>query len=97
MYQPQMISDGDCGENGGMKIGSRGNRRTRRKPAQRHFVHHKSHITKPGCLWRNYRLEINRDIISDFVHILRCLSNHNVSEIGFVSVFRCKERASFYF
>jgi hypothetical protein len=32
LYQPQMIDDGDCGEIGGMKIGS-GNRSTRRKPA----------------------------------------------------------------
>jgi hypothetical protein len=32
LYQSQMISDGDCGEIGGMKIG-RGNRSTRRKPA----------------------------------------------------------------
>jgi hypothetical protein len=37
LYQPQMIDDDDCGEIGGMKIG-RGNRSTRRKPAQRHFV-----------------------------------------------------------
>jgi hypothetical protein len=33
LYQPRMIGDGDCGENGGMKIG-RGNRSTRRKPTQ---------------------------------------------------------------
>jgi hypothetical protein len=32
LYQPWMISDGDCGETGGMNIG-RGNRSTRRKPA----------------------------------------------------------------
>jgi hypothetical protein len=32
LYQPQMIGDGDSGENGGMKIG-RGDRSTRRKPA----------------------------------------------------------------
>jgi hypothetical protein len=32
LYQPRMISDGDCGEIGGIKIG-RGNRSTRRKPA----------------------------------------------------------------
>jgi hypothetical protein len=32
IVQPQMIDDGDCGANGGMKIG-RGNRSTRRKPA----------------------------------------------------------------
>jgi hypothetical protein len=32
LYRPQMIYDGDCGANGGMKIG-RGNRSTQRKPA----------------------------------------------------------------
>jgi hypothetical protein len=47
LYQPQMIGDGDCGEIGGMNIG-RGNRSTRRKPAPAHFVHHKSHMTRPG-------------------------------------------------
>jgi hypothetical protein len=46
-YELQMIDEDDCGAIGGMKIG-RGNRSTRRKPAQRHFVHHKSHITRPG-------------------------------------------------
>jgi hypothetical protein len=38
LYKPQMIGDGDCGEIGGMKIG-RGNRS--------HFIHHKSHMTRP--------------------------------------------------
>jgi hypothetical protein len=40
---------GDCddGEFGGMKIGRR-NRSTRRKPALRHFVHHKSHLPDTG-------------------------------------------------
>jgi hypothetical protein len=38
LYQPQMLDEGDCGEIGGMKIG-RGNR---------HFVHHKSHMSRPG-------------------------------------------------
>jgi hypothetical protein len=33
LYKPQMIDEGDCGAIGGMKIG-RGNRSTRRKPAQ---------------------------------------------------------------
>jgi hypothetical protein len=47
LYQPQMIDDGDCGAIGGMKIG-RGNRSTGRNPPQRHFVHHKSHMTRPG-------------------------------------------------
>jgi hypothetical protein len=32
LYQPRMISDGDGGEIGGMKIG-RGNRSTQRNPA----------------------------------------------------------------
>jgi hypothetical protein len=32
LYQPRVIGDGDCGEIGGMKIGT-GNRSTRRKPA----------------------------------------------------------------
>jgi hypothetical protein len=36
----------DDGEFGGMKIG-RGNRSTRRNLPQRHFVHHKSHLTRP--------------------------------------------------
>jgi hypothetical protein len=38
--------DYDAGEFGGIKI-DRGNRRTRRKLVA-HFVHHKSHLTKPG-------------------------------------------------
>jgi hypothetical protein len=33
LYKPQMINEGDCGAIGGMKSG-RGNRSTRRKPAQ---------------------------------------------------------------
>jgi hypothetical protein len=45
LYQPRMIGDG--GQIGGMKIG-RENRSTRRKPAPAHFVHHKSHMTRPG-------------------------------------------------
>jgi hypothetical protein len=36
-----MIDEGDCGAIGGMKI-ARGNL------PQRHFVHHKSHMIKPG-------------------------------------------------
>jgi hypothetical protein len=39
--------DYDDGEFNVMKIG-RGNRSTRRKPAQGHFVHHKSHLPRPG-------------------------------------------------
>jgi hypothetical protein len=44
LYQPQMIDDVDCGAISGMTIG-RGNRSTRRKPVQCHFVHQISHIT----------------------------------------------------
>jgi hypothetical protein len=47
LYQPPMIDYGDCGAVSGMKFG-RGNRITRRKPAQRHFVHHKSQMTRFG-------------------------------------------------
>jgi hypothetical protein len=36
-----MIDDGDCGTIGGMKIGGE-------NLPQRHFVHHKSHMTR---LW----------------------------------------------
>jgi hypothetical protein len=43
-YQPRMIDDNERGTFGGMRIG-RGNRSTRGKPAQCHFVHHKSHVT----------------------------------------------------
>jgi hypothetical protein len=39
--------DYDDGEFRGMKI-DRGNRSTRRNLPQRHFVHHKSHLTRPG-------------------------------------------------
>jgi hypothetical protein len=44
---PQMIGDGYCGEIGEIKI-ARGNRSTRENVAQRYFVHHKFHITRPG-------------------------------------------------
>jgi hypothetical protein len=40
--------DYDDGEFGGMMIG-KGNRGTWRKPAQCHFVHHKSHMTWKGA------------------------------------------------
>jgi hypothetical protein len=35
---PRMIYEGDCGVIGGANDDCRGNRSTRRKPAQRHFV-----------------------------------------------------------
>jgi hypothetical protein len=37
----------DDGEFGGMKIG-RGNKVLGENLSQRHFVHHKSHLTRPG-------------------------------------------------
>jgi hypothetical protein len=42
-----MIYDGDCGTINGMKI-SRGNRILGENLPQRHFVHHKSHMTISG-------------------------------------------------
>jgi hypothetical protein len=48
LYQPQMVDDGDCAAIGGIKIDIGETRSTRRKPAQRHLVIHKSHMTKPG-------------------------------------------------
>jgi hypothetical protein len=42
-----MIGDGYCGEIGGMKIG-RGTEVFGENLPQRHFVHYKSHITRPG-------------------------------------------------
>jgi hypothetical protein len=49
-FWPIVPAPGDCedGEFGGMKIG-RGNRSTRRKPAQRHFVQDKSYLPDPGA------------------------------------------------
>jgi hypothetical protein len=46
MYQAQMIGDGDFGEIGGMKIGRETEVLGENLP--RHFVHHKSHMTRPG-------------------------------------------------
>jgi hypothetical protein len=42
-----MIGEGDCGEIGGMKIG-KGTEVLGENLPQRHFVHHKSHMTRPG-------------------------------------------------
>jgi hypothetical protein len=47
LYQRQVIDDGDFGTIGGMNIG-KGNRSTWRNLPQCHFVHQKSHMTKPG-------------------------------------------------
>jgi hypothetical protein len=41
LYQPQMIGDGNCGEICGMKIGNE-------NLPQRHFIHHKSHMSRSG-------------------------------------------------
>jgi hypothetical protein len=47
LYQPRMIGDGDCGEISGMKIG-RVIEVLRENLPQRHFLHQKSHMTRPG-------------------------------------------------
>jgi hypothetical protein len=47
LYKPQMIDEGDCGAIGGMKIGGETEVLGENLP-QRHFVHRKSHMTRPG-------------------------------------------------
>jgi hypothetical protein len=42
-----MMGDGDCGEISGMKI-DRGTEVLGENLTQRHFVHHKFHMTSPG-------------------------------------------------
>jgi hypothetical protein len=59
LYQPQVIDDGDCGAIGGIKIG-RGNRSTGGNLPQRHVVHHKSHVTRPGFQPRVAAVESQR-------------------------------------
>jgi hypothetical protein len=43
-----MMGDGDCREIGGMKIRQRETEVLGENLAQRHFVHHKSYMTRPG-------------------------------------------------
>jgi hypothetical protein len=43
-----MIGDGDCGEIDGMKIGNGETEVLGEILPQRHFVHNKSHMTRPG-------------------------------------------------
>jgi hypothetical protein len=43
-----MIGDGDCGEIGGKKIVQGKPKYSEKNLPQRYFVHHKSHMTRPG-------------------------------------------------
>jgi hypothetical protein len=47
-----MIGDGDCGEIGGIKIG-RGTEVLGENLRQRHFVHHKAHMTTVLFVYQN--------------------------------------------
>jgi hypothetical protein len=47
LYQRRVIGGGDCGKIGEMKIG-RGSEALGENLPQHHFVHHKSHMTRPG-------------------------------------------------
>jgi hypothetical protein len=47
LYKPQMIDEGNCGAIGGMKI-IRETEVFGENLPQRNFVHHKSHMTRPG-------------------------------------------------
>jgi hypothetical protein len=47
LYKPQVIHEDECGAIGGMKIG-RGTEVLGENLPRRHFVDHKSHMTRPG-------------------------------------------------
>jgi hypothetical protein len=48
LYQPWMIGDGDCGENWWNEDWQRKPKYSEKILPQRHFVHHISHVTRPG-------------------------------------------------